>query len=103
MGAIPEKTPSKSSDSGKKPIIMILGILGAIGVLGVAYMLWYVSPNHVTEMVRVVAVTESGCVVETMDGFAINIGPCNGKPGELITATYDAKIKERAAAMNPVR
>lgn len=103
MGAIPEKTPRESSGSSKKPIIMIIGILGAIGVLGVGYMLWYVSPNNVTEMVRVIAVTESGCIVETMDGFAINIGPCNGKPDELITATYDAKIKERAAAMNPVR
>lgn len=103
MGAIPERTPNERSDSSKKPIIMIAGILGAIALVGIAYMFWFVSPNQVTEMVKVVAVTDSGCVVETMDGFAINIGPCNGKPGELITATYDAKIKERAAAMNPVR
>lgn len=103
MGAMSEKTPRESSGSSKKPIIMIAGILGAIGVLGVGYMMWYVSPNEVTEMVKVIAVNESGCVVETMDGFAINIGPCNGQPGDLITATYDAKIKERAAAMNPTR
>ena len=103
MGAIPEKTPKESSGSSKKPIIMIAGILGAIAVIGLGYMFWFVSPNHVTEMVKVIAVTDSGCVVETMDGFAINIGPCAGQPGELITATYDAKIKERAAAMNPTK
>lgn len=103
MGAIPEKTPRERTDSSKKSMIKIIGILGAIGIVGVGYMMWYVSPNQVTEMVRVIAVTESGCIVETMDGFAINIGPCNGQPGQLITATYDAKVKERAAAMNPTR
>jgi flagellar basal body-associated protein FliL len=103
MGAIPEKTPRESSGSSKKPIIMIAGILGAIALVGIGYMLWFVSPNQVTEMVKVVAVTESGCIAETMDGFAINIGPCNAQPGERIMATYDAKVKERAAAMNPTK
>ena len=41
------------------------------------------------------------CIVETSDGFAVNIGPCDGNPGEFIVATYDAKVKEREALMNP--
>ena len=102
MGAIPEKTESrKKSQSSIKSTIMIIGILGAIAAVGLTYMFWYVAPDEVTEMVRVVAVTDSGCIAETMDGFAVNIGPCNAEPDQLITATYDAKIKERAAAMNP--
>ena len=101
MGAIPERTPSEPRTSSKKPMIQVLAILGVIAAVGLGYMFWYVSPANVTEMVKVVAVTESGCIAETMDGFAVNIGPCNAKPGDLITATYDSKIKERAAAMNP--
>ena len=65
--------------------------------------MWYVAPAEVTEMVKVVAVTDDGCIVETMDGFAINIGPCDANPGDLIMATYDAKVKERAELMNPTK
>ena len=77
-----------------------------IGVVIVAtglfvYLTWYVSPDEVTEQVKVVANTEDGCIAESFDGFAVNIGPCDAKSGDVIVATYDAKIKERATLMNP--
>ena len=66
-----------------------------------AYLTWYVSPDEITERVKVITNTENGCIVETMDNFAINIGSCDAQSGETIVATYDAKIKERALLMNP--
>jgi hypothetical protein len=52
-------------------------------------------------LVKIIAITESGCIAETMDGFAVNIGDCNGEPGKYINALVDQKTKERAALMNP--
>jgi len=102
MGAIPEKTtPSKKPTSSKKPMIMIAGIIGGIALLGLAYMTVFVAPDVRDEMVKVISVTESGCIAETMDGFAVNIGKCNAQPGDLIMAQVDQKVKQRAKAMNP--
>ena len=102
MGAIPEKTtPSKKPTSSKKPMIMIVGIIGGIALLGLTYMIVYVSPEVSEERVKVIAITESGCIAETMDGFAVNIGKCNAQPGDLIMASVDQKVKQRARAMNP--
>ena len=39
--------------------------------------------------------------METLDGYAINIGSCDFEPDEYIIAPIDQKLKERAAAMNP--
>ena len=89
--------------SNKKSIVIVGGILAAIGVSLFAYLMWYVAPAEVTEMVRVISVSETNCIAETMDGFAVDIGPCNANAGDLIMATYDAKVKERAALMNPTK
>jgi len=102
MGAIPEKTTSsKKPTSSKKSMIMIAGIIGGIALLGLTYMTIHVSPDVREEMVKVISITESGCIAETMDGFAVNIGKCNAQPGDLIMAQVDQKVKERAKAMNP--
>jgi len=53
------------------------------------------------ETVKIVANTESGCIAETMDGFPVNIGPCDANEGDIISAKVDTKLKERAAAVNP--
>ncbi|MBT8251344.1 MAG: hypothetical protein KJO99_00710 [Nitrosopumilus sp.] len=63
--------------------------------------MWYVSPEQNIEMVKVIAITESGCIGETLDGYSVNIGQCSAQPGEYIDAPVDQKLKERAAAMNP--
>ena len=82
-------------------MIMIAGIIGGIALLGLASMTVYVSPDISEEMVKVISITESGCIAETMDGFAVNIGKCNAQPGDLIMAQVDQKVKQRAKAMNP--
>ena len=90
---------TKSSD--KKAVIIIGGIIAVIAVSLFAYLMWFTAPEENIERVKVIAVTESGCVAETMDGFAVNIGECQAEPGDFVMASVDKKVKERAAAMNP--
>jgi len=73
----------------------------ATGIILLMYLAWYVSPNEIVETVTIIANTESGCIGETNDGFPINIGPCDSKAGDMISAMVDVKYKQREAAMNP--
>ena len=101
MSAIKRQTNKKSSSSNTKSLLVVGGIISITAVLLLAYLMWYVSPDEYTERVQVIAVTEAGCIAETYDGFAVNIGDCKVKAGEYVYAMIDKKIKDRAAAMNP--
>lgn len=59
------------------------------------------SPDEITEQVKIIANTADGCIAESFDGFSVNIGPCDAKVGDVVVGTYDGKINERAAMMNP--
>ncbi len=98
MSAI-NRQPKKSSD--KRSLLIVSGILASIGISLFAYLMFYTAPEEVTERVEIIAVTDEGCIAETMDGFAVNIGECNAQEGDFIVALVDQKTKERAAAMNP--
>lgn len=87
--------------SGKNSTLIVAGIIALGAGLLFAYLMFYVSPDLVTERVKVVANTADGCIAESSDGFSVNIGPCDAKAGDFIVGTYDAKIKERRALMNP--
>jgi len=80
---------------------MILVAMIGIAVVSAGYLSWYMSPTEVVETVEIIANTESGCIAETMDGFPVNIGPCNASAGDMIAAKVDSKYKEREAAMGP--
>ena len=99
MSAIPNRKIKKSSDY--KSLLIIIGIVVSIGLVGFAYLMFYVAPAEVLETVKVVAVTSQGCIAETLDGHAVNIGSCNAEPGDFISALVDQKVKERAELMNP--
>lgn len=72
------------------------GIAGAIIIMSTAVLpFWNLIPRMVTEEVQVKAVDQNGCYVQTHDGFVIHVPPCNAKPGDNITATFDAKVRER--------
>ena len=98
MSAIPNP---KTKSSDKRSLLIVSGILAAIGVALFAYLMFYTAPEEVAERVKIIAVTDEGCIAETMDGFAVNIGQCQAQEGEFIVALVDQKTKERAAAMNP--
>ena len=92
---------TNNSSKNKNSIFIVGGII-AIGAVSLfAYLMFYVAPEENIEMVKIIAVTESGCIAETLDGYSMNIGECNAKPGQFIDAAIDQKLKERAAAMNP--
>ena len=99
MSAI-NKNSKKTSN--KNFIYIGVGILVVAASL-FAYLMWYVAPVENIEMVKIVAVTENGCIGETFDGFSVNIGDCQAQPGDVVNASIDQKTKERAALMNPTR
>ncbi|MCV0399560.1 MAG: hypothetical protein K5785_06130 [Nitrosarchaeum sp.] len=98
MSAIGSK---EGKGSQVKSIVIISGVLAAIGVSLFAYLMYYTAPAETMEMVKIIAVTESGCIAETLDGYSVNIGDCQAEPGQYVNALVDQKVKERAAMMNP--
>jgi len=94
-------TKQPGNSSGKRSLLIVSGILAAIGLSLFAYLMFYTAPEEVAERVEIIAVTDEGCIAETTDGFAVNIGPCQAQEGDFIVALIDQKTKERAAAMNP--
>lgn len=87
--------------SNRNSTFIVGGIIAIGAILLFAYLMWYVAPEENVETVKIIAVTEDGCIAETLDGFAINIGDCQSQPGQYIAAKVDKKTKERAALMNP--
>lgn len=98
MSALGGQSKKKSKNNS---IFIVGGIIAAGALLLFVYLMWYVAPSENMELVRIVAVTESGCIAETSDGFAVNIGECRGKPDQYVMAPVDTKVRERAALMNP--
>ena len=99
MSAI-NRQPNEAK-SGKNSIFIVGGIIIICAVLLFAYLMWYVAPEENMELVKIIAITEAGCIAETLDGFAVNIGDCQAQPGQYIDSPIDQKTKERAALMNP--
>ena len=93
-----EKSNAKSS---KNSTFIIAGVIALGAGLLFAYLMFYTAPAETMELVKIIAVTEDGCIGETMDGFAVNVGDCDAKPGKFVNALVDQKTKERAALMNP--
>ena len=95
------RQPNKSSS--KKSLLVVGGVIAIVAIVLFAYLMWYVSPDEYNERVKVIAVTEEGCIAETYDGFAVNIGDCQIQQGEYANAVIDKKLKERADLMNPTK
>ncbi|MDE1830501.1 MAG: hypothetical protein KGI25_09280 [Thaumarchaeota archaeon] len=77
--------------------LMIFGAIAAAIVVmtTLVFPFWNLIPNTVTETVTVREVDQSGCYVETSDHFVIHVPPCHAQVGQNITATFDAKVRER--------
>ena len=82
--------------------LIVGAIAAAIIVMAVAvFPFWNLIPSKATETVKVVLVDETGCTAETKDGFVVKIGPCNAKSGDVITASFDGKIRDREKPFTP--
>ncbi|MDH3278933.1 MAG: hypothetical protein OEL84_07515 [Nitrosopumilus sp.] len=86
--------------SNKNSIFVIAGIIALETGLLFVYLMFYTTLTEETELVKIMAVTDNGCVAETMDGYVGNMGYCNAKPDSYVNALVDQKTKERAALMN---
>ena len=91
----------KKQTSSIKSLVIVGGIIAIVAVSLVVYLMWYTASDEIVEIVKVVAVTENGCVVETFDGYAFTIEKCDAEPGEVFNTPIDQKVKERALLMNP--
>ena len=98
MSAINRSYNKKSS---RNSTLIVSGIIAVVAGMLFVYLMFYTAPEENREMVKIVAVTEAGCIAETFDGFAVNIGDCDVQPGQYVDALVDQKTKDRAAAMNP--
>jgi capsular polysaccharide biosynthesis protein len=84
-----------------KNYALIFSAIIIVAVLATGYLFWFTSPNYVVQTVTVIANTADGCIAETMNGFSVNIGPCDAEPNDVISAKYDTNVLKREAAMNP--
>jgi len=98
MSAI-NRQPKKNS--GKNSTLILSGVIALVAGLLFAYLMFYTAPEENMELVKIIAVTDEGCIGETLDGYSVNIGECNAQPGQYVDALIDQKVKDRAAAMNP--
>ena len=98
MSAINRQSNKKSS---KNSTFIIGGVIAIVAGLLFAYLMFYTAPEESMELVKIIAVTDEGCIGETLDGFSVNIGDCNAQPGQYVDTLVDQKTKDRAAAMNP--
>ena len=101
MSAIKRQPNKAKNSSNTKSLLVVGGVIAISALVLFAYLMWYVAPDEYMERVQVIANTQAGCIAETFDGFAVNIGDCNVQQGEYVDAIIDKKVKERAAAMNP--
>ena len=91
----------KKQTSSTKSLVIVGGVIGIVAIALIAYLMWYTASDELVEVVKVIAVTEQGCVVETFDGYAFTIEKCDAEPGQVFNTPIDQKVKERALLMNP--
>lgn len=89
-----KNTPNRNST------LIIGGVIVIVAVLLFSYLMVYTTPEENMELVQIIVNAKDGCIAETLDGFAVNIGECDAHPGQYIEALVDQKLKERAALMN---
>ena len=72
---------------------------------------WNIMPTLITEDVTVIAVTEYGCVGESILGTSVVVSDCNASVGDIISATfyvsamqqngYYDRIEDKLEMVNP--
>ncbi|MGH1567435.1 MAG: hypothetical protein ACRBB5_08490 [Nitrosopumilus sp.] len=72
---------------------------------------WNVIPTRVTEDVTVIAITDYGCVVESIMGYSVVVSDCKVSVGEVVSATfyipsmeqngYYDRIQDKLEMINP--
>ncbi|MFB5610480.1 MAG: hypothetical protein ACE5RT_01605 [Nitrosopumilaceae archaeon] len=80
----------------KAPVIPVIALMAA----GLAVMLvllltpWNLAPTQVTEDVTVLAITEHGCVGESVLGISVVVADCDAQIGDTVSATFNVPAME---------
>jgi hypothetical protein len=97
----------------KAPQLKFLAILVAATsvILVLTVTPWNLIPTLVTEDVTVIAVTDYGCVAESILGHSVVVSNCDAKVGDIISATfyvpamelngYYDRIQDKLEMVNP--
>ena len=97
----------------KSPVIPVIAIMaGGLAVMLVLLLApWNFVPVQVTEDITVLAITEHGCVGESLYGVSVVVSECNANVGDVISATFNIpamevngfydKVHERIAVIEP--
>lgn len=106
-------TKQSTQKEKKSPVIPVIAIMaGGLTVMLVLLLSpWNFVPVQVTEDITVVAITEHGCVGESVYGVSVVVSDCSAKIGDVISASfyvpameqngfYD-KVQERVLAVEP--
>lgn len=105
-----QKTNQKQK---KAPVLMFVLILSVAVSVTLVFTLtpWNFIPTLVTEDVTVIAVTDYGCVGESVLGRSVVVSDCNAKPGDVVSATfyvpsmelngYYDRVQEKLVMVNP--
>ena len=56
---------------------------------------WNFIPTQVTEDVTVIAVTDYGCVAESVIGLSVVVSDCSAKVGDVVSATFYVPAMEQ--------
>ena len=89
----------------KTPLLTFIGILAAAisVVLVFAVTPWNIIPTLVTEDVTVIAVTDYGCVAESVLGHSVVVSNCEAGVGDIISATFYVPAMEQNGTMIELR
>ena len=88
-----QKTTQKEK---KTPVLkLVLSLAAATSVILVLTLApWNFVPTLVTEEVTVIAVTDYGCVAESILGQSVVVSDCDAGVGDVISATFYVPAKE---------
>jgi len=83
MSAV-SREPKKTS--GENSLFIIGGISVLVAGILFTYLMYYTAPEENTDLVKIITVTEEDCIVETSDGFTVNIENCNAQVSQYVDA-----------------
>ncbi len=74
----------------KAPVIPVIALMAAGLAVILVFTLtpWNLLPVQVTENVTVLAITEHGCVGESVLGVSVVVANCDAQVGDTISATF---------------
>ncbi len=86
----------KTTQEKKAPVIPVIALIagGLAVVLVLTLTVWNIIPVQVTEDVTVLAVTQHGCVGESVLGVSVVVSPCAASVGDTVSATFNVPAME---------